>query len=576
MYKVYCDGLPIYNYKTDRHKIFEPSLELELNKTGSFSFVIRPDHVNFDIIRKMKSIIEVYQNDYLLFRGRVLNTEEGFYNEKQVVCEGELAFLLDSEIEPEGTEENPVITTPRQYLTSLIERHNARMGEGETASEWKKFSVGEVDLGEDEDGNLIADKEIGVYSTDYKKTFDLINENLIDVLGGYLWVTGDEETRVINYYSDFNYLSNQTIELSKNLLDLHKISKGEEVATAIIPVGGESDSKTTIVNLIDGEVGQTEFEGESATIYKKGDYLYCDKAVEKYGWIFRSAKFDGVNDAEELKKVAIKELVDKVNMSSTIELTAADLSGIKEGVNPFRLGVKIKAISKVHNLEAIEPTTGFLVKKLAIDILNPANNKLTINDTFLSYTQEVERKLSGQAGIVERVDKISRDLTGAVTDSQLNNAVEQVIEQNSSELAQTSTEIMSQVSQEYYTKEDASALVQSIETQFSQTNEEFEFRFNEFQQDIDEVASGADARFTEISKYIRFVDGNIILGETGNELTLNIQNDRISFLQSGAEVAYFSNRKLYVTDAEFLNSLTLGNFAFIPRANGNLSFKKVK
>jgi hypothetical protein len=90
---------------------------------------------------------------------------------------------------------------------------------------------------------------------------------------------------------------------------------------------------------------------------------------------------------------------------------------------------------------------------------------------------------------------------------------------------------------------------------------------------IDDVAAGTDAQFEEISKYIRFVDGNIVLGEEGNTLTLQIANDRISFLDSGQEVAYFSNRKLYVTDTEILHSLQLGNFAFMPRANGNLSFK---
>ena len=89
------------------------------------------------------------------------------------------------------------------------------------------------------------------------------------------------------------------------------------------------------------------------------------------------------------------------------------------------------------------------------------------------------------------------------------------------------------------------------------------------------VFNGADAKFEEIQKYIRFVDGNIVLGEEGNTLTLRIENDRISFLDSGLEVAYLSNSKLYVTDGEFLNSLQLGNFAFIPRENGNLSFKKL-
>ena len=47
-------------------------------------------------------------------------------------------------------------------------------------------------------------------------------------------------------------------------------------------------------------------------------------------------------------------------------------------------------------------------------------------------------------------------------------------------------------------------------------------------------------------------------------------------MQNESEVAYVSNGKLYITDGEFTNSLTVGNFAYLPRTNGNLSFKKVK
>ena len=49
----------------------------------------------------------------------------------------------------------------------------------------------------------------------------------------------------------------------------------------------------------------------------------------------------------------------------------------------------------------------------------------------------------------------------------------------------------------------------------------------------------------------------------------------MAFYDSGAEVAYLSNNRLYVTDGEFINSLILGKFAFLPRKNGNLSFVKV-
>ena len=126
-----------------------------------------------------------------------------------------------------------------------------------------------------------------------------------------------------------------------------------------------------------------------------------------------------------------------------------------------------------------------------------------------------------------------------------------------------------------YLKDDVDALISSTSTTFTRTAEDFEFRFTEVSKNIDDVAAGTDAKFEEISQYIRFVDGNIVLGEEGNTLTLQIANDRISFLDSGQEVAYFSNNKLYVTDGEFLHSLQLGNFAYMPRSNGNLSFKKL-
>jgi hypothetical protein len=77
-------------------------------------------------------------------------------------------------------------------------------------------------------------------------------------------------------------------------------------------------------------------------------------------------------------------------------------------------------------------------------------------------------------------------------------------------------------------------------------------------------------------KYIRFEDGNIILGESGNELTLTIENDRITFWDEGSEVAYFSNKKLVVLDGHFLNSLRIGAFEWVPRDNGNLSLIKVQ
>ena len=151
-----------------------------------------------------------------------------------------------------------------------------------------------------------------------------------------------------------------------------------------------------------------------------------------------------------------------------------------------------------------------------------------------------------------------------------------ILEKNiESELLKSEELIMSKVSEDYYMKDETDSLVSAVSTTVTQNKEEVSILFEKYSADIEDLAAGTDAEFEQIKKYIRFVDGKILLGEVGNELELQIANDKISFLQSNAEVAYFSNNKLYVTDGEYTNSLRLGQFAFLPRENGNLSFKKL-
>lgn len=116
----------------------------------------------------------------------------------------------------------------------------------------------------------------------------------------------------------------------------------------------------------------------------------------------------------------------------------------------------------------------------------------------------------------------------------------------------------------------------TVSTQFEQTNKDFTFLFNNILEQLNSSSESTSEKFAEIVKYIRFEDGNIILGRSDNELILKQSNDRISFIQNDNEVAYFSNNKLYVKEIEVTEKLFLANFAFIPESNGSLSFKKVR
>lgn len=108
-------------------------------------------------------------------------------------------------------------------------------------------------------------------------------------------------------------------------------------------------------------------------------------------------------------------------------------------------------------------------------------------------------------------------------------------------------------------------------TQLEQDSEGWDFNFQTIEETITDINGQLSTLRVETNKYIRFVDGEIIVGVEGDPFEVRIANDRIRFTQNGVEVAYVSNSKLYITNAQILNRLDIGNFAFIPRDNGNMS-----
>lgn len=533
MYGVYCDGLTLYNSNLESLKIFSPSVELELNKTGSFLFTVYPDHPQYNAIQKLRSIITVYQDDYLLFRGRVLDDEIGFHNEKHITCEGELAFLLDSVQRPYDYS-----GTVAGFLNLLIDNHNAQVEEA------KWFTVGNVTVTDPNDYIVRSNIE-------YVDTWTELQKKLVDLLGGYIVIRHEGYINYIDYLQDFTLLSPQKITFGKNLLDLKRIRKGADIATALIPLGAK---------IKDDEGKDTDNRLTIASVHDGLDYIVDEEAADKYGLIFATHTWDDVTEAENLLTKANAHLSNLVNQPETIELTAADLATVDASFSSFHLGTYVKVTSNPHGIDQ-----NFLVTKLSLKLLEPGANKLTLGGVFEGISGALAGVSGAQGEIILQIENASKAASTAINN----------VEQNLlASLQVTEENIKSTVAENYYLKEDTDALVSSVSTEIEQTKNSFEIEFTSFRANIDSVVANTDAEFEEIRKFIRFVDGKILLGEVGNELELQIANDRISFLQDGAEVAYFSNRKLYVTDTQILHSLQLGKFAFMPRENGNISFKK--
>ena len=154
--------------------------------------------------------------------------------------------------------------------------------------------------------------------------------------------------------------------------------------------------------------------------------------------------------------------------------------------------------------------------------------------------------------------------------------IETIYQSVYAEIDKAYDKVVIEVGEKTYSKDDIDNMLGNVNTQFEQTKNAFNFNFEQLTKNMNALVSETDSGFSEIKKYIRFIDGAIVIGEEGNPLILKMINDRISFLENGNEVAYISNRRMYITDTEILNSLSIGNFAFKPRENGNLSFGKVR
>lgn len=547
MWKVYCDNYLLYSPELENYKILSPSLNLELNKTGSFTFTIYPNHPNYDKLKKLKSTIQVFQDNTLYFRGRILNDTVGFHNERKVSCEGELSFLLDSIQRPFHFPVNEGDTaTPEAYFTFLINRHNAQV------SADHQFIVGTVSVTD-------ANNYISRSDTEYSTTWDLINEGLIGTHGGYLWVdSGNDGKRRINYLSDFTTLGNQPVEFGKNLLDIVTERKGEEIATAILPLGKmneETNERVTISNLNDDE---------TEDICKSGDFVYSKAAETLYGHrITKVVTWDDVTEASNLLNKAKATLSNAVLQEQTTDFSAADLSGAGFDFNSFQLGTYITAKSTPHK-DAHGVSGTYLVKKLSINLLQPASNKLSIGATSYTFTEQNKRDQETQW----------KEVKTNVEETE-NRVIKELEQRTNSIITQTSESILSRVSDEFYTKEETDQKVSGVSTEIEQTANKIEVRFSNLQTNLDTVEDSANAQFAEIKSFIRLENGNVVIGLDDNTFKQIQSATKNSFFEGAVEVAYISNKKMYIRDGEFTNSLQLGKFAFIPRANGNTSFKKV-
>lgn len=534
--QAYADGVLFYDSRLDDYRLLALKSTTGLNKGGTATITMPPNHPTYNSFVGHRTLVEIYKNRALVWRGRALYPADDFFKRRTVTCEGERCFLRDATMRPYLFQD-----APAAIFEQVVSTYNTQV------EAFKQFKVGTCDIVDPND-------YVRLESSSAEQVLDTIDK-LVERCGGYItFTTNADGERIINWLTSLNYSNNQAIEFGENLLDYARTDANTDLVTVVVPYGAQIETE-------DGS------EGGRVTIESVNDgfdFIQDDEAVALRGVISRPVYWDDITEPANLLAKAQQYLNERKNAITSLTLSAFDLAALDQNFDTFQAGDLVRVRSVPHGVDE-----DFLLEERTEDYLDPSAGSVTLGKELRSLTGA---DAAGDKQTANELKRIERNIRSEYT---LNTAaaIEEAKQTLTSLISQTAEAIKLEVSETYATTDGIENLVA---TRFEQYKDSFNFIFEELEKVVDANDASNRERFALIEKYIRFVDGNILLGESGNEIELRIENDIIRFLDDGAEVAYLSNKQLVVTRAEFLHSLIVGNIGIVPRQNGNTSIVRIK
>lgn len=541
-------------------KIASGTIEEEINAISSFSFVVYPSNPCYEMLFPYVTLVEVYNNNKNRydFKGRILKISIQMDSDgmvyKDVVCESKLAYFCDT-VQPytltryfDGDDTRNGL---QEFIDLILSNHN------EQVEDEKKIYRGVVDV----DPFKTSDS---VYKgLNYEKTYDVIKSKLIDSFGGEVDIReGTDGLLYFDYRQSFGVTRATTIELAKNIESESRDIDISNIVTRLIPLGAK-------IKVLDEEGKEVETEERLTIAGVNGGLNYVEDilAKENYGIIYGVQIWDDVTEPNNLKQKGEEWQItnNKIEVSDTV--TALDLSIIGLDIDDFKLydsyPVKNGLLGVEDTLRIVKKTTN--VVEVYASSFQMGNSKKLMSDAIIDY--EAATKGFEQA-TVEIKEAIRTTNTSTIT----------YINEKTSIIEQSNDTIWLEVAENTVSQEDYNKFSETVRNILAMDENGTTMLFNAINEAIAEVDGKSETNYHNILKYIRFEDGNIILGEEGNEITLTITNDRMTFMQNGVEVAHLSDNNLYIGNAIIKagGRLQLGNFAFVPRSDGSLSFLKVE
>lgn len=245
--------------------------------------------------------------------------------------------------------------------------------------------------------------------------------------------------------------------------------------------------------------------------------------------------------------------------------------------------IRLKTESKKHfeelknqiirTAEEIEMDYSTAISESEKEILQTAQGEFATKTEFGEYKNQVDTEL------LQTAESISAT---AGTLEEVSDDLENYKKSNNAQLTVQGSEILSQVENIYSAKTDLEELEERVSSQISQTAEGITETFSEslsaMGEDLSSVGGEVKELVSSLDVYIRrgeLEEGvyGIEIGRSDSNIKARFTNDRLSFYQGLSEVAYISGSNLYITRAEILDYLKIGNstdgyFTFDVSENG--------
>lgn len=386
MIQVYADGVLVYDSRLEEYDLVGLKVTTGLNVGGTAEIVMNEGHPAYNSFVAYKTIVTIYRDGVLRFRGRALYPADNFLGQRTITCEGEMCLLRDSINRPYLYQ-----ASPRSIFVTLINAHN-----GQT-DDFKKFTVGDVTVVDPND-------YIRLESESAETIFDTLNK-AVERVGGYIVFTeGDNGERVINWLADLNTRNDQIIEFGENLLDFTRTGANTtSLLTGLVPYGAK-DEKTKKRLTIESVNGGK-------------DYILANDALRVRGTIFGTATWDDVEKPLTLLGKALDYLDECKVFITSLTLTALDLSYMDKSIDSFSVGDEIRVISAPHGVDEY-----FQLATLTEDLLQPEQSRITLGKDVQSLTGiDTQNDKKGQSALTSvRVQlNNSQDLSDYVTQDDL-------------------------------------------------------------------------------------------------------------------------------------------------------------